>query len=51
MLIGLKQPLKAGDKFPLLLRFKKSGEIGVAVWVEDAKADASSGDMAEHHHH
>jgi copper(I)-binding protein len=51
MLIGLKQPLKVGDKFPLLLRFKKSGEIGVAVWVEDVKAETSSGDMAEHHHH
>jgi copper(I)-binding protein len=50
MLIGLKQPLKAGDKFPLLLRFKKSGEIGVAVWVEEVKAEANGGDMTEHHH-
>ncbi|MFC3108496.1 copper chaperone PCu(A)C [Undibacterium arcticum] len=51
MLIGLKQPLKAGDKFPLLLRFKKTGEIGVAVWVEQVKAEANGGAMSEHHHH
>ena len=51
MLLGLKRPLKAGDKFPLLLRFKTSGEIGVAVSVEDVKAESGSSDMAEHHHH
>lgn len=50
MLMGLKRPLKAGDRFPLLLRFKKSGEIGVAVLVEDMKADGNGG-IAGHPHH
>ncbi len=35
MLMGLRQPLKAGDKFPLMLRFEKSGITEVSVWVED----------------
>jgi len=38
MLIGIKQPLKRGDKFPLTLSFEKSGKIDVPVTVEDASA-------------
>ena len=38
MLIGLKQPLKPGDKFPLTLNFEKSGKLEVSVTVEDAAA-------------
>jgi len=34
MLIGLKQQLKVGDKFPLTLYFKKAGKIDVVVNVE-----------------
>ena len=34
MLIGLKAPLKAGDKFPLTLKFEKAGEVIVTVKVE-----------------
>ena len=34
MLVGLKAPLKAGDKFPLTLRFEKAGPIEVVVNVE-----------------
>ena len=34
MLIGLKAPLKAGDKFPLKLKFEKAGEVEVTVDVE-----------------
>jgi copper(I)-binding protein len=34
MLLGLKKPLKEGDKFPLWLRFKKAGEVEVEVWVQ-----------------
>ena len=41
MLIGLKQPLKAGDKFPLELTFEKNGKIGVMVFVEDEKTAAA----------
>lgn len=37
MLIGLKQPLKAGDKFPLTLTFEKAGKTEVSVTVEDRK--------------
>lgn len=33
MLIGLKQPLVAGQTFPLRLRFEVAGEIGVDVNV------------------
>ncbi|HWW06412.1 copper chaperone PCu(A)C [Collimonas sp.] len=35
MLIGLTQPLKAGDKFPLTLTFQKAGKIEVSVFVTD----------------
>lgn len=38
MFIGLKAPLKAGDSFPLKLRFEKAGEVSVEVKVEAAGA-------------
>jgi copper(I)-binding protein len=34
MLIGLKQPLKEGERFPLTLTFEKAGTITVEVAVE-----------------
>jgi copper(I)-binding protein len=34
MLIGLKQPLQDGDRFPMTLRFDKAGEREVMVWVQ-----------------
>jgi copper(I)-binding protein len=34
MLMGLKAPLKQGDKFPLKLKFEKAGEVTVTVNVE-----------------
>lgn len=33
MLIGLKKPLKVGDRFPLTLDFKTAGEIRVSIPV------------------
>lgn len=53
MLIGLKQPLKAGDKFPLTLTFEKAGKVEVSVWVEDktANSGAPATDAMKHHHH
>jgi copper(I)-binding protein len=36
MLIGLKQPLKAGDSFPLTLTFEHAGTIDVTVAVRKA---------------
>lgn len=38
MLIGLKQPLKRGEKFTLTLSFEKAGKIEVPVSVEDTTA-------------
>jgi len=38
MFIGLKAPLKVGDKFPLKLKFEKAGEVTVQVNVEAASA-------------
>ena len=50
MLMGLKQPLKAGDKFPLTLNFERAGKVEVSVDVgEPGKAGAAK--AAGHHHH
>jgi len=38
MLFDLKQPLKAGDSFPLTLQFEKAGKVEVTVNVEAAPA-------------
>ncbi len=40
MLMGLAQPLVAGEKFPLALRFAKAGERTVDVLVHGAGDDA-----------
>ena len=42
MLIGLKKPLKAGDGFPLTLRFQKAGNVSVTVPVEAMGASHDS---------
>lgn len=44
MLLGVKQPLKQGEKFPLTLRFERAGEVTVEVWVQAPK------DIATHQH-
>lgn len=49
MLIGLKQPLKAGESFPIWLKFEQQGEIRVEVWVETAVQGGAAADA--HHHH
>lgn len=38
-LVGLKQPLKLGDSFPLTLRFDIAGEITVTVMVENVPGE------------
>jgi copper(I)-binding protein len=43
MFIGLKAPLKAGDSFPVKLRFEKAGEVLIDVKVEAAAAAAGHG--------
>lgn len=37
MLEGLRAPLRTGDRFDLVLRFRKAGEKTVKVTVEDAE--------------
>ena len=54
MLIDLKKPLKAGDSFPMQLRFRKAGKVQLKVTVMEAGANLKSGqdeEMHEHHHH
>ena len=41
MLMGLKAPLKVGDKVPLKLRFEKAGEIEVVLLVQTRPAAAA----------
>ena len=48
MLIGLKQPLKAGDSFPLTLEFERGGKTEVKVVVQVPKARGD--EMGEHKH-
>jgi len=47
MLIGLKAPLKDGDRFPMTLRFEKAGEREVMVWVQQPRDAAGA---HEHRH-
>ncbi len=48
MLMGLKQPLKEGDTFPLTMEFERGGKVEVKVVVQVPKA--RTGDMAGHKH-
>ena len=48
MFVGLKAPLKAGEKFPLKLKFEKAGEVEVIVNVE--ASGAAAGPAAAHVH-
>lgn len=47
MLVNLRQPMKAGDRFELTLRFEKAGEMAVKVWVQQPR---SPGNKEAHHH-
>lgn len=52
MLMGLKKPLTAGDKFPLTLNFRKAGKLETTVEVAEMAMPKKDGDdMHEHHHH
>ena len=50
MLLGLKAPLKAGQQFPLTLRFAKAGEIRVDVRIDDTPASSDMHDMHKDMH-
>lgn len=43
MLMGLQQPLKVGDKFPLTLVFQKAGKTEVSVSVRNLNEKHSGG--------
>jgi periplasmic copper chaperone A len=47
MFVGLKAPLKNGDKFPMKLKFEKSGEVTVTVNVEAGGGELKH-DMMKH---
>lgn len=51
MFIGLKAPLKEGEKFPLKLKFEKAGEVTVDVKVEAMGAAAAPAGHAHEHKH
>ena len=40
MLVGLKAPLKEGDRFPMTLKFEKAGEVVVDVVVQAVSPEA-----------
>ncbi len=48
MLMGLKAPLKVGEKFPLTLKFEKSGEVVVTVNVEEPKSKSEATGAHKH---
>jgi len=50
MLEDLKQPLKSGDKFPLILHFEKAGQVKVDVQVQDAALPAAKASDNAHQH-
>ncbi len=52
MLMGLKAPLKEGDKFPVKLVFKNAGPVEITVKVENAKygVDHLGHKHSEHKH-
>jgi len=48
MLIGLKEPLKEGGRFPMTLEFEHAGKVEVTVVVQ--KETAGGGTAASHAH-
>jgi copper(I)-binding protein len=42
MLIGLKAPLKDGDRFPVTFTFERAGSHEVMVWVQTPKDSGTS---------
>lgn len=51
MLTGLKQPLKAGERFPMTLVFEKSGSVTVEIAVEEAGAAVPAAKVGAHTGH
>ncbi len=53
MLIGLKTALKAGDAVPILLTFRRAGDVAATVMVKPHRPapDGESGPDGAHHGH
>ncbi len=51
MLIGLRQPLKKGETFPMTLVFEKQGDVAIDVRVNVPKSEAQEPDQHMHHNH
>jgi len=51
MLFGLKKSLKAGEKFPMTLNFRKAGTVEVSVEVMDIAAHGNHGAGHGHEEH
>lgn len=57
MMLGLKEPLKVGDKFPMTLVFEKAGSVEVSISVDAtvpkaaASASAPAAEPAHNHKH
>lgn len=51
MLIDLKRPLKAGERVPLRLHFRRAGVIQVQAVVRDVAAEGDAAGSHTHHHH
>ena len=51
MLMGLKAPLKLGDKFAMTLRFEKAGEVVITVHVEPVSAPSGAAAPGPEHSH
>ena len=51
MLIGLKEPLKDGARFPMTLEFERAGKVDVTVVVQSAIPGAAAASQAHSHSH
>lgn len=51
MLIGLKQPLKEGDSFPLTMVFERGGKTEVKVVVQVPKPRLGAAEKMDAHNH
>ncbi len=48
MLIGLTEPLKEGERFPLTLTFADHSDVDIEVWIQSAQEGSET---ADGHHH
>lgn len=51
MLLGLREPLRSGMRFPLSLNFERAGSVTVDVEVRPITAGAGGGGSDDHGHH